>query len=398
MTSSMTADAIVVGGGINGAAISYNLARAGLRVIVLEAVTPGYAASGRGAGIIRSYYRLQAEAQLALLSIDIFRRWADEIGGTCGYIPTGFMWMVGPEGVDELTSNVAAQRRLGADVEILSRRNVVELQPHLSGEGLEAAVYERNGGYGDPVAASASLHLAASRFGADLRENSLVTALTTTSGRVTGTKTTLGRLSAPIVVLAAGAWSARLAASAGVSIPVVATRMTTGTIRHEAFSTSPVTFIDATSDTFYRPRSEPGVAHVSVRDARHNTALDPSADWAGERNDLDAGGAMREAIERLKKRIPLLAAEPLRAWAGLDGVTPDYRAIYGAVPQVEGMFLCVGGNFKGFKVAPGVALCLAELITGGRSNSVDLAPFRLDRFASTVAPAEPPAYALSKVV
>jgi sarcosine oxidase, subunit beta len=110
--------------------------------------------------------------------------------------PDGIMFMVGPEGVDELKSNVATQRRLGADVEILSRRRVVELQPHLSGEGIEAVVYEPSGGYGDPVAATASLHLAARRFGAELRENVLVTALTSTSGRVTGTETTFGRLSA----------------------------------------------------------------------------------------------------------------------------------------------------------------------------------------------------------
>ena len=80
--------------------------------------TAAYGASSRGAGIIRTYYANEAEAKLALISLDIFRDWENEIGGSCGYTPTGFLWMVGPEGVAELEAIVAAQRRLGAASEV----------------------------------------------------------------------------------------------------------------------------------------------------------------------------------------------------------------------------------------------------------------------------------------
>jgi glycine/D-amino acid oxidase-like deaminating enzyme len=197
-----------------------------------------------------------------------------------------------------------------------------------------------------------------------------------------------------VVVLAAGAWSAAVAATAGVSLPVIATRMSTGLIRHAPFPRPPMTFIDTVTDTFFRPAAEDGTAHVSMRDERHNTAVVPLNGWADEQI---AASASRLGIERLQRRMPRLAAEPVRAWAGIDGVTPDHRPIYGETPSLGGLYLCVGGNFKGFKVAPAAGLCLAELIVSGCSASGDLSPFRLDRFAKSDVPSEPPAYALSSV-
>ena len=226
-----------------------------------------------------------------------------------------------------------------------------------------------------------------------LFEHVAVTALTARSGRITGVETASGAIAAPIVILAAGAWSAALATSVGVSVPLLPIRMTTGTIRHAAFARSPMTFIDTVSDTFYRPTAEPGVAHVSIRDAHHNSVLDLAADWPRE---AVAEAATLRGIARLSVRIPSLDAAPLGAWVGLDGVTEDMRAIYGRTP-VEGLFLCVGGNYKGFKVAPAVGRCLAELVTTGHCASVDLSTFDLSRFAAIDRPVLPPAFSLSNV-
>jgi sarcosine oxidase subunit beta len=394
MGGTITADAIVIGGGISGAAISFQLARAGLRVIVLEAATPGAGASGRGAGIIRTYHHLEAEVALALLSLATFRRWANEIGGDCGYRASGFLWIVGPEGVAELAANVAAQRRLGAEVSIAMADDVLAIQPQFARSGIAAAAWEPLSGFGDPVAATRSLHAAAVGHGAELTHGVVVTRLTTCGGRITGVETTAVTYAAPSVVLAAGAWSAAIAATAGVSLPVIVTRMSTGLIRHASFSQQPITFIDTVTDTFFRPTDKDGTAHVSIRDERHNTMVEPSSGWADEEVAISAS---RLGIERLQRRIPSLAAEPLRAWVGIDGVTPDHLPIYGETPLLDGLYLCVGGNFKGFKVAPAVGLCLAELIVSGRATSADLSPFRLDRFCRLDAPTQPPAYSLSSV-
>jgi sarcosine oxidase subunit beta len=389
-----TADAVVVGGGINGAAIAYHLARAGVaKIVVIEAMTSAYGASSRGVGIIRSYYANEAEATLALISLASFRDWENEIGGSCGYTPTGFLWMVGPESIFELEMTVAAQRRLGAASEVISPNDIVHLQPHLSVDCVGAAAFETHGGYGNPQAATLALHAAAQRLGAQLFEHVAVIALRERSGRVAGLETAAGAIAAPLVILAAGAWSVPLAASVGVTIPLLPTLMTTGTIRHAAFARNPMTFIDTVSDTFYRPTEEPGVAHVSIRDARHNSVLDLAEDWP---RDAVAEAASWQGIARLSVRIPSLDAAPLSAWVGLDGVTEDRRAIYGQTP-VDGLFLCVGGNYKGFKVAPAVGRCLAELVTTGHCASVDLSAFDLSRFAASAQPLRPHQFSLSDV-
>lgn len=389
-----SADAVIVGGGINGAAIAFHLARAGMRnVLILESAEAGAAASGRGAGIIRTYYANPGEAELAVRSLAVFRNWEEEIGGSAGYAPTGFLWLASSSREAALRAAVDAQRRMGVSCTFLAADEVRRLQPQLSADGI-AAIYETHGGHGDPRRATASLHAAAQRLGARLMERQRVVALRRTRGRMRGVATTDGNVDAPVVVLAAGSWSAPLAAGLGIDLPLIATRMTTGTIRHAPFGTAAMTFIDAAGDTFFRPTGERGVAHISIRDERHNTLLADGDAWRGE---TVSEAASHEGILRLSARIPGLRAWPLRAWVGPDGTTPDRRAIYGRVEGTDGLFLCVGGNYKGFKVAPAVGRLMAQLILTGASD-MDLAPFRLSRFAACdMRQRRPPAYGLGDV-
>ena len=389
-----TADAVIVGGGINGAAIAFYLTRAGMRdVIILESGAAGAAASSRGAGIIRTYYTNPSEAELAVRSLAVFRNWEEEVGGSAGYSPTGFLWLASPSQEAALRSAVDGQREMGVSSEFLGADELRRLQPHLNTDGI-VAIYEAFGGYGDPGRATASLHAAARRQGARLLENQAVTALHREGGRVRGVSTAHGNIEAPIVVLAAGAWSAPLAATVGIDLPLIPTRMTTGTIRHAPFAASAMTFIDASSDTFFRPVGEEGVAHISIRDDRHNTLLAQDGTW---RDEPVSEAASRDGILRLRSRIPGLQASPLRAWVGPDGITPDRRAIYGPVEGINGLHLCVGGNYKGFKVAPAVGKSMADLILTGTSD-IDLTAFRLSRFDASEAPGrQPPAYGLGDV-
>lgn len=389
-----TAEAVVIGGGINGASIAYHLARLGMkRVVEFEAVRIAHGASSRGAGIIRTYYGDEAEARLAIASLATFRNWGEEIGGSAGYRPTGFLWIVGRHDVPRLKSIVVRQRELGTSTRVMSPDELIGLQPHLDKDGIGAAAFEPDGGYGDPAQAVASLHAASHRLGVSLYERVPVVGISTDAGRVTGVSTAEGAVSSPLVILAAGAWSAPLAGSAGVSLPLTPVRMTTGTIRHAPLGAEPCTFVDTVTDIFFRPGVEQGVAHVSIRDARHNTVLDAGDGWTQEIVDSTAS---IDGISRLKRRIPSLQAKPLRAWVGPDGVTPDKRAIYGNAASLVGLVLCVGGNYKGFKVAPAVGRSLAEHIVFGSSN-MDITSFALERFASLPPSSEVGPFTLSDV-
>jgi glycine/D-amino acid oxidase-like deaminating enzyme len=389
-----TAEAVVIGGGINGASIAYHLARLGMtRVVEFEAVRTAHGASSRGAGIIRTYYSDEAEARLAIASLATFRNWREEVGGTAGYRSTGFLWMVGPHDVPRLKSIVVRQRELGTSTRVVTPDELIDLQPHLDKDGIGAVAFEPDGGYGDPVEAVASLHTASHRLGVSLYERVPIIGISTDAGRVTGVSTAEGSVSSPLVILAAGAWSAPLAGSAGVSLPLTPVRMTTGTIRHAPLGAKLCTFVDTVTDTFFRPGVEQGVAHISIRDARHNTVLDAGNVWTQEIVDPTAS---IDGISRLKRRIPSLEAKPLRAWVGPDGVTPDKRAIYGNVESLGGLVLCVGGNYKGFKVAPAVGRSLAEHIVLGSSN-IDITSFALERFVSPPRSSAVGRYSLSDV-
>jgi sarcosine oxidase, subunit beta len=373
-----TADIVVVGAGINGAAIAFELACRGAgKIVVVEAGHIASGASSRGAGIIRTYYNNAEEVRLAVLSLASFGNWQLEVGGDCGYTASGFLWIVGPGELDALAKNIEWQKKLGAATELLTSHAIAEFQPQLSLDGVGGAAYEPLGGYGDPRKATLSYRIAAERQGVRFLENTAVISLLEHAGSITGVNCQTGIISAGAVVLAAGAWSGILAARLGLDLPLWPIRMTTGKISHVPFSTSPVTFIDSVSDTFYRPTAVPGIGHISVRDERHDTLANPEA---FDDTTPIASEARCEAIARLKKRIPdLVAKNNGHAWAAIDGVTPDKRAIYGKT-DIKGLYICVGGNYKGFKIAPAVGKVIADVIVNGSTDLVDLAPFAFERF------------------
>src|SRR5207237_651307 len=146
----------------------------------------------RGAGIIRTYHSHDDEARLAIGSLATFRNWEDEIGGSAGYNPTGFLWVVGPGGVQHLGAIVARQNQLGAISEMVLPEALTQLQPHIDPTGVAAAAYEPLGGCGSPVRATASLHAAARRLGVRVVEGVTALSIVASGGRVRAVSTTAG--------------------------------------------------------------------------------------------------------------------------------------------------------------------------------------------------------------
>jgi sarcosine oxidase subunit beta len=386
-----SADIVIVGGGVNGAATAFYLAKRGAgRIVVLEAAKIAHGASSRGAGILRTYYSNLREAELAIQSLATFQNWKSEVGGECGYTATGFLWLVGCEKKSDLIANISRLRQLGSNLEYLSPSSISTMQPHLSIADIGGAAYEPAGGFADPHMTTQAFCDAAARQGAQIFEQTPVISMKVQSGRIAGVKLPSGEIATRNVVVAAGGWSAKLAADVNIDLPVLPTRMSAGTVRHKPFAVSPMTFIDTKSDTYLRPTAEPGLAYVSMRDGRHNTLVDPGDFDMGEKI---SGQASRTAIERLRVRIPSLVASSDRVWSAFDGVTPDKCAIYGET-DIDGLFLCVGASYKGFKVAPAVGRQMAEIIEHG-GPSIDLSAFRLSRFAKHATPTAPLPYSLS---
>jgi sarcosine oxidase subunit beta len=370
-----SADVVIVGGGVNGAATAFYLAQLNVgKIIVLDRAYPGAGASSRGMGLLRTYHANDPEAVLAIKSLEVFRNWKDAVGGTCGFVETGFLYLERSARRDAVATNVGRVNRLGGRAELIDGAALGELQPHMNVEDTVAA-WEPDCGYAYGALAVDAFLDGARRMGASLMTRMPALALRTVAGRIAGIETASGPISTGTVVLAAGAWSAPLAATAGVTLRIEPRRLTIGRVYLPDGIESPATFLDAAVDTSFKPDGA-RTALISMRDDRYGCSIDPD----GLADDVDVS-AVGRGIERLAKRIPLakLAAGG-RTWTGVDGFTPDFKGIYGNVDGVEGLIVCAGASEKGFKVSPAVGMGLAQLVAHGKCDFIEDSAFAANRF------------------
>ena len=123
-----TYDAIVIGGGVIGASTAFHLAKAGVgRVALVERRTLGSGNTRKSGAIVRMHYSNDPEARLALASLPYFQHWSEVVGGSCGFRPTGFAILVGPENEARLARNVARLRTLGAETSVVRPHELREI-------------------------------------------------------------------------------------------------------------------------------------------------------------------------------------------------------------------------------------------------------------------------------
>lgn len=370
-------DVAIVGAGVIGASIAFHLAERGVRRVAL--VERGQVASGNTAksgAIVRMHYSNMSETALALPSLSYFRDWKQRVGGDCGFTQSGFAIVVGPNNLERLRRRVARLRSWGVDVELLEPRQLAEIQPGLAIDDLAAAAYEKVGGYADPIAATRSLVDRAVDMGVDLSTDTSVRSIDIVGGRAAGLSTSAGPLAADVVVCAANTWSPRLLATAGVELPVIPRRAQIGFYSRPSVPANQMVLIDLAVGTWSRDEGD-GETLAGLAWLTGNHPSDP--DELIETVDPDFIDAAREGVA---KRMPGLASSRFtRGHAGMYDMSPDTRAILGAVPSVEGLHVAAGFSGTGFKKAPAVGACLAELITTGATSTADIRAFRFSRFA-----------------
>lgn len=375
-----TADVIVVGAGVQGASLAFHLARRGASVIVVERETIAAGATGRSSGFVRMHYDLESESRLAWLSFPYFRSWSDVVGaGDPGFVRTGFLHVMPETLADAMRANVAMQQRLGIPTRTVEPAEIARLVPGAVTDGLAVGAYEPESGYADPSGTAAGFLSAARGLGARLVQGSRVRSIAVEGDAVTGVDTDQGRIAAPIVAIAVGAWAAELAATAGVELPVRAWRHQTAYLGLPAGHGPdfPIV-IDEVNQVYFRPEGH-DLMLVGV-EGRNEVGGSPD-------RPLDAADpdAIEDMVRRVCARVPWMTDGTFRtSHGGQDGITPDQRPILGrAGPDgPDGMFLACGFSGTGFKTAPAVGACLAELILDGRTTTADISDYALGRFAA----------------
>jgi glycine/D-amino acid oxidase-like deaminating enzyme len=375
-----TADVIIIGGAVTGCSLAFHLAGHGVRrVLILERKFLGAGGTGRSVGIIRQLYPTAEATQMVTRSLAVFRNFGDSVGGQSGYVGCGVLIGVSVAMRPTLEKSLALQRSAGVKAEILSPEDMARVEPRIDPAGLGAVLYEPESGYGDPSAVTAGYAEAARRRGAAIEQGVEVTGILSEGGRVIGVATASGdRIAAPVVVNAAGLWSPRVAALAGVELPIIIGRHPVFIIeRGPAFGPAHMVYLDLAGGAYVRPETGGLTLTGSLTDDETRHPMDPEL-LGGEVGFDEAS----EVLARTARALPQLAeARFSQGYAGAFDITPDWMPILDESP-LRGFFIAAGMSGHGFKLAPAVGELMAALITGA-APPVSPAPFRFDRFTGS---------------
>ena len=371
----MTHDVVIVGAGVIGASCAFHLARAGLRVLVLDrAPAPGAGSTGRATGGFRAQFATAINIRLSLLARTQLAAFRDATGVDPGFVPVGYLWLAAPHELAALRDAHALQTREGLDeARVLAPDEIAQLNPHVALDGIAGAAWCPTDGVLRPLELLRGYLEAAARLGVEVHWNEPVTDLARDGERITTVTTPRGSYATGLVVDACGAWAAPLAALAGVELPIVP-------LRRQVAITEP---------TFALPATTPLTIwlgdgfHFRVRDDRvlllRPTPGDPRDPWS-DRVD----SAWLDAINAdYATRIPALrdvALDRPRAWAGLYEMSPDGHALLG-YSTCPNLLLVNGSSGHGVMHAPALGLLAAELAVHGAARSLEIHALRPSRFA-----------------
>lgn len=369
-----TADFIILGAGVMGASIAFHLARRNAgRIVVIDKDYVGSGGSGRSSALVRMHYSFPPEVQLALISLKVFQHWREIVGEPGEFRKTGFIRIVHPSESELLKQNVTMQKSLGANIELLDRHQLKQLQPDWQVDEVELAAYEPDSGYGDGNVVANDFLTQARDSGVTYLSRTRAKNFLIEAGRIRGVQTDQGQIHAPTVIAATGPWTRPLFQATGFDPPIETEFHQVAILRNTPDMKPGASCIDSVTATYFR--SDAGDKFL-VGDFYGKRPVDPDC-FPQRASETD----LEEIIERTSRRVPKIeAAEVMRGVTGVYDVTPDSRPLLGAVPEVEGLYLCAGFSGMGFKISPAIGLVMSELVLDGAATTVDTAPFRPTRF------------------
>ncbi len=371
-----TADAVIIGGGIVGVSVAFNLARENIgNILVVEKESLlGSGATSKAAGGIRAQFSTKVNVEMSMLSEKIFRNFHEVTGSEALFDQVGYMFLlIEEETVEKFKEYVSLQKSLGLPVELLQPEDIARYAPHVRTDDVMLATFCKEDGLGDPHEFLTGYEHAARRLGVEFAIDTEVTGIEVSNGKVSGVKTTNGSVSCPLVINCAGPYAKLIGKMVGADVPVEPIRrqiVTTGELDWVE-PTFPMV-VDTKSGLYCHKESKGmllGWADSSVK---------PSFDVSIDPDYTDA------ILEKALDRIPRLEeAEVANQWAGLYETTPDHHAIIGFEPSVEGMFHVTGFSGHGFMHAPAAGLVASEVITG-KKPSVEISALSPERFSRGV--------------
>ena len=367
-------DVVIIGGGVNGLSLAYNLAsRHGIRdVAVFEAGYIGAGASGRNTQVVRANYNTPENVPLYKASLGIWRTLSQELDFNVQYSTQGELDLCHTTDSLEVERDKSLlNHAYGVETDVVTPEEIARLHPlvDLTAGGelpVLGASYHPPGSIARHDSVVWGYASAATRLGVHVHEGTPVTAITMDDDRCAGVETGAGPIAAGAVVSAVAGWTSIVADMAGLRLPI-------STHPLQAFVTEPYRHVldglVSSMDLYvYISQTARGELLVGAEILPYNTY--------STRSTFDF---LSEAAKRSIQILPFMArARAMRQWAGLCDMTPDSSPILGETPLPR-FFLMAGMGTWGFKGSPIFGRTMAELVATGRTPEL-IAPFAPDRF------------------
>ena len=368
-------DVVVVGGGGHGLATGYYLAKEhGLsNVAVLEKSWIGSGNAGRNTTIIRSNYMMPGNTPFYELSMKLWEGLEQDLNYNAMVSQRGVLNLYHSDAQrDAFARRGNAMRLNGVDAELLDREQVRAFVPLLDFDDsrfpIHGGLLQRRGGTARHDAVVWGYARAADQRGVDIVQGCEVTGIRIGNGRVQGVETSRGFIGARKVALAVAGNSSRVAAMAGMRLPIESHVL-------QAFVSEAIKPLIDTVVTF-------GAGHFYVSQSDKGSLVF-GGDIDGYNSYAQRGNmaVVEDVCEAAMALMPMLGRlRVLRSWGGIMDMSMDGSPIID-MTHIEGLYLNSGWCYGGFKATPASGLCFAHLIARNAPHAA-AAAYRLDRFAT----------------
>ena len=379
------ADVVIVGGGVVGCSAAWHLRQDGFagRILVIERdSTYQRASSFLAMGGIRQQFCTPVTVQMVQFSVGLWKVFDQTLGTPknrprAWFRQRGYLFLANGATSTALTHRYEQQKHAGAAVRMVAVDELQQVLPDVMLDDILFGVLGEQDGYANPREVLAGFRAGAEMAGVEFLEGE-VTAIDVKNDAVTGVRLAGGtKLSAPIVVNAAGAWGGRLASLAGLTVPIEPMRqmLFRCTLPHEWPYRFPMLI-------------DPGGVHW-----RHDDATEPGGadkiilaftNWneqVGENFAADHDRWKKDFYPAMINRVPdLRDVTDVEGWAGLYEMTPDHNPVLGPHPRLSGLIFANGFSGHGLMMSPATGKIVSEFVRLGRSETFDVRIFSPDRF------------------